>query len=171
MPWLSHTFFCQEGKRSEQLPTMNPNSLALRTISTVTPPAGSPNSIVPSMSKLMRKANFRPPRAYTAPTKPHISPLSHALPKCPVALPHERRGRTGSAYDRLPQYRRLARWALWHRLLVLTSPVPRQGRQPGTLARPRSGVGLYGGSCAPNQRVTGVRHGSTGDADLGLFLD
>jgi len=46
------------GKRSEQLPTMNPNSLALRTISTVTPPAGSPNSIVPSMSKLMRKANF-----------------------------------------------------------------------------------------------------------------
>jgi hypothetical protein len=24
----------------------------------VTPPAGSPNSMVPSMSKLMRKANF-----------------------------------------------------------------------------------------------------------------
>src|SRR5579859_3071304 len=85
---------------------MNPNSLAFRTISTVTPPAGSPNSMVPSISKLMRKANFRPP---------------------------------------------------WPSIIYM--------------AKSRSVESLDGGRSAPNQRVARVGHGSTGDADLVLFLD
>src|SRR5215470_3698837 len=126
MPWLSHTFFCQEGKRSEQLPTMNPNSLALRTIFTVTPPAGSPNSMVPSMSKLMRKANFRPPRAYTAPARLQISHLSHALlnQSCRIGETDEQvRDTTGSRRcSRLPRDGMAPS-------LVLISPAARQGGQ------------------------------------------
>src|SRR6516225_4418817 len=61
---------------------------------------------------------------------------------------------------------------VWHRPLVLISPAASQGGQRGILARPRSGRrGLNGWSGAPNQRVAGVGHGSTGDADLGLSFD
>src|SRR5260370_35584153 len=60
---------------------------------------------------------------------------------------------------------------VWHRPLVLTSPVARQGGQRGIWPDHAQAVGLNGGSGAPNQRVAHVGHGSTGDADLGLFLD
>src|ERR1700690_2870666 len=102
MPWLSHTFFCQEGKRSEQLPTMNPNSLALRTISTVTPPGGSPNSMVPSMSKLMRKANFVLLALAQRQHGFHRSHLISAFRNHPLALPHGESDEQ-RAIDWLPQ--------------------------------------------------------------------
>jgi hypothetical protein len=60
---------------------------------------------------------------------------------------------------------------VWHRPLVLTSPVARQGGQRGYWLDHAQAGGLNGGSGAPNQRVAVVGHGSTGDADLGLFLD
>src|SRR5271154_1727115 len=61
---------------------------------------------------------------------------------------------------------------VWHRPLVINIPrLPVKAGSGEYRSDHAQAGGLNGGSGAPNQRVAHVGHGSTGDADLGLFLD